>query len=104
MNKEKAREVVMSKCLHRNSIAVDIDGEGENFRFCNDCGENFWLTVAAAPAKGGSVKGSKRTCPHCGNTDSKHIQGNGEQPSSPDLTRYLAYAVLHVLTQTVRAS
>jgi hypothetical protein len=41
----------MSKCLHRNSIAVDIDGAGEDFRFCNDCGENFWLSVPApAPA------------------------------------------------------
>ena len=25
-------------------------------------------------------------CPHCGNTDPKHIQDNGEQPSSSDLT------------------
>jgi hypothetical protein len=25
-------------------------------------------------------------CPHCGNTDQKHIQDNGEAPSSLDLT------------------
>ena len=25
-------------------------------------------------------------CPHCGNTDSKHIQTNGEAATSPDLT------------------
>ena len=40
----------MPKCLHRNSIAVDIDGAGENFRFCNDCGENFQLSSAPLPA------------------------------------------------------
>ena len=38
----------MSKCLHRNSIAVDIDGAGEDFRFCNGCGENFTLSTPAA--------------------------------------------------------
>jgi hypothetical protein len=28
----------------------------------------------------------KRKCPHCGNTDQKLLQDNGERPSSPDLT------------------
>ncbi len=28
----------------------------------------------------------KPTCPHCGNTNQKLIQDNGEKPSSPDLT------------------
>jgi hypothetical protein len=27
-----------------------------------------------------------RRCPHCGNTDSKFLQDNGEAASSPDLT------------------
>ena len=28
----------------------------------------------------------KKKCPHCGNTNSKYIQDNGEPPRSPDLT------------------
>lgn len=27
-----------------------------------------------------------RRCPHCGNTDSRFIQDNGDSPRSPDLT------------------
>lgn len=38
-------------------------------------------------SNGGSHEVSKRRrCPHCGNTDRKHIQSNGERPSSLDLT------------------
>ena len=27
----------------------------------------------------------KRRCPHCGNVNQKHLQDNGERPSSLDL-------------------
>jgi len=37
-------------CTHPHSMAVDIDGTGEDFRYCNDCGENFWTTFPGEPA------------------------------------------------------
>lgn len=36
----------------------------------------------------------KRSCPHCGNSNSKFIQNNGEGPSSPDLTLLCVARVL----------
>jgi hypothetical protein len=41
-------------CQHRNSHAVDIDGIGEQLRFCHDCGENFELPDIA-PSKASKV-------------------------------------------------
>ena len=33
--------VVQKRCPHKRSHAVDIDGVGESWRYCNDCHENF---------------------------------------------------------------
>ncbi len=35
-------------CTSMNHHAVDVDGEGEALRFCDDCGQNFRLASRAA--------------------------------------------------------
>lgn len=48
-------------CPHLNSIAVDIDGAGEDFRFCNDCGENFQRSTLRAVVADVTVRAAGRT-------------------------------------------